>query len=91
MGARYVRGTPAQRRCKTADLVAGLTKSGSFVEPLDAKKPDLWLQARLFVVCPGFQAAARRSVERKRIGLPPGGLRGPPPSSADSASRMSSM
>jgi len=35
-------------------------------------------------------AAARRSVERSRIGLPPGGLRGPP-SSSHKASRMASM
>ena len=35
-------------------------------------------------------AAARRSVERSRIGLPPGGLRGPP-SSSHRASRMASM
>jgi len=38
------------------------------------------------------QAVARRSVERKRIGFPPGGWRGGPfPSSAHSASRMSSI
>ena len=35
-------------------------------------------------------AAARRSVERSRIGLPPGGLRGPP-SSVQSASSISSI
>src|ERR1700749_3440499 len=37
-----------------------------------------------------LQAASRRSVERRRIGLPPGGLPGPP-SSAQSASRISAM
>ena len=37
-----------------------------------------------------LQAAARRSVDRSRIGLPPGGGRGPP-SRAQSASRISSM
>ncbi len=34
-------------------------------------------------------SAARRSAERRRIGLPAGGLRGPFPSSARSASRIS--
>src|SRR6201993_3494861 len=37
-----------------------------------------------------LQAAARRSLDRSRMGLPPGGGRGPP-SSAQSASRISSM
>jgi hypothetical protein len=36
------------------------------------------------------RTAARRSTDRRRIGLPPGGCRGPP-SSSQSASRMSSM
>src|SRR6202035_2440970 len=38
----------------------------------------------------GRQAAARRSIERRRMGLPPGGWRGPS-SSAQRASRISSI
>ena len=37
------------------------------------------------------QAPARRSADRSRIGSPVGGLRGPFPSSAHRASRISSM